>query len=144
MTSQRMKIIEITFDEHKHILEKFLSDLGEHQQHFRYFSTRPIKTIKNHLITLLILEGSCPVAYGHLEREGNDLWLGVATAYGCTGKGFGGKIVDSLIAHAQRKKEYSISLTVDKDNLRAINLYKKKGFVLLNNFSSYYKFIKFL
>ena len=136
-----MEVLKVNFDDHRFILKRFIANLGEHQNHFRYFNNRPIETIKTHLVTLLFLKDSIPVAYGHLEKEGKDLWLGVATAYGYAGMGLGTIMLDNLIAYAKLKKELNISLTVDKENEKAINLYKKKGFTLTKEFPDYYKFM---
>jgi putative acetyltransferase len=47
---------------------------------------------------------------------------------GFQGKGIGAKIVSTIKENCEKENKIRIELTVDVDNLRAINLYKRMGF----------------
>jgi GNAT superfamily N-acetyltransferase len=107
----------------------FIEDLKQGAENFRYFQSRPIEIIHNHLATILILnESDYPVAYGHLEKEGDILWLGLAVADGYVNQGLGNKMMNRLIDLAKQNDETAISLSVDKTNLKAQKLYLNHGF----------------
>ena len=59
------------------LLSRFLSNLGEAAKSFRYYQKRHLSVIQNHVVTLVTLEGDVPVAYGHLDEEGGEVWLGI-------------------------------------------------------------------
>jgi GNAT superfamily N-acetyltransferase len=110
-------------------LNQFIRDLKIGLLHFRYFNNRQTSAISQHLHTLLLLnEANYPVAYGHLEKENDELWLGMAVADKHVGRGLGKKMITALIDFANAKAEASISLTVDSDNFIAQNLYLSYGF----------------
>lgn len=85
---------------------------------------------------MLLESGADIVAYGHLEHEGERLWLGVAVADGFTGRGWGELMVRELISTAREGSFRSISLSVDADNYAAISLYQKLGFVTIETIKS--------
>jgi len=110
-------------------IEKFLGGAGKSLETFRYFETRPIEIINNHLITLIGLVDKNICAYGHLEQEGGRVWLGVCVQYSSRGNGYGSEMMGALLDHAARMCIDCIWLTVDTNNLTAIHLYEKLGFV---------------
>lgn len=55
--------------------------------------------------------------------------LGIVLRDSYQGRGIGEKLMNQLIAHAKRENVKRIDLTVSTDNVRAIKLYKKFGFV---------------
>ena len=64
--------------EHIRLLQQFVDELGDAKMHFRYFSSRLLSVISNHIITLLALDSQdVPLAYGHLDVENKVVWLGV-------------------------------------------------------------------
>lgn len=73
-----------------------------------------------------------PVAYGHLDREGEVVWLGTAVIEEERGKGAGKQMMEALMAAAREKKLSSVRLSVDNDNQAAISLYRRFGFRLLS------------
>lgn len=112
------------------ILDKFLQSNKVGVKSFRYFQKRPFEIINNHLYTCLYFEKNKCVGYGHLDYENEKIWLGIIVADGMLGKGYGAYIIKDLISNTKN----DIHLSVDKSNLRAINLYSKIGFVnLLTN-----------
>jgi GNAT superfamily N-acetyltransferase len=114
---------------HIELLQTFIKTMGDSSLTFRYFSSRPISIIHNHICTLLFMLGEYPVGYGHLDKEGNHVWLGIAIADGYTGNGYGKQIMNNLIDVAIKNNVSSIQLSVDKHNQNAIQLYKRFNFV---------------
>lgn len=113
-------------------VRRFLEVMGDSDNRFRYFATRPLSVIANHLFTLVVLDsGGDPVGYGHLDPEDDNVWLGVCVAEEHRGKGLGKAVVRRLLSEASRRYVKVVSLSVDEDNLKAISLYLKFGFVLV-------------
>lgn len=121
------------------ILKEFISNLNDASKFFRYFNTREPSIISNHLVTLLMMIDEKPVAYGHLENEHDSNWLGICVLPKYSGKGYGSEMMLELIEKAKKIRLPSIELIVDKENISAISLYKKMGFVLVADFSTYHK-----
>lgn len=94
---------------------------------FRYFEKRDFNCLDNHILTNLYYKEDVCVGYGHLDKDGEDLWLGIMVLDDHVGKGYGNIIFESLITSTKN----DISLTVDKTNIKAINLYKKHKFVII-------------
>lgn len=109
------------------LLDKFLRSNKVGGVSFRYFQKRPFNIINNHLFTCLYFEKNKCVGYGHLDYENEKTWLGIIVADGMLGKGYGTYIIKDLISNTKN----DIHLSVDKNNVRAINLYSKIGFVNL-------------
>jgi len=104
---------------------------------FRYFSRRTVDCIRNHLITIVGTINSIPIAYGHIDKDDTDTyWLGVCIIDGYQSNGYGTAIVNYLIEHVSIN---IIHLTVDKINTNAISLYKKLGFLVVDEYDTYYK-----
>lgn len=106
-------------------LYEFLDNCSESLKSFRYFDKRrPQEAIENHIVTYVTYCGNEAVAYGHLDREGDTVWLGICVADSFVGQGFGKKMMRLLV------DSYAgiITLSVDSNNLAAISLYKKFGF----------------
>lgn len=114
--------------ENTELLQSFLDSLNEETKTFRYFKSRDISIIRNHLHTLLLQSGSQFIGYGHLDQEQNRVWLGLVVKKEHQGKGIGTAIMNELIKQAKLLKIRDLSLTVDKDNIHAIKLYEKFGF----------------
>jgi ribosomal protein S18 acetylase RimI-like enzyme len=126
MTIQRINTDDLD------LLEQFLAACGSSLSSFRYFQTRPLSIIQNHLTTLLgINDKNIPVAYGHLDQEGGVIWLGICVSENNQGKGFGNLMMCGLIAEALRLNLPEIHLTVDKTNINAIRLYQKYEFKMI-------------
>ena len=112
------------------ILQEFLAKAGKSLENFRYFQSRPLTVIDNHIATYLLKIGEQPVAYGHLDQEAGIIWLGIAVAEQYTGRGLGKLMMQTLLTDAKIQKVKCIRLSVDNSNLKAITLYKKMGFKL--------------
>lgn len=120
------------------LLQNFLCLAGNSLSTFRYFASRPLTVINNHIITVVVTENNQPIGYGHLDKEEVTIWLGIAVCETSKGRGVGKQIMRYLINSAREKQIDIIDLTVDKINVSAIKLYKKFGFseVVNNNETS--------
>jgi ribosomal protein S18 acetylase RimI-like enzyme len=118
------------------LIKEFIVNSGNSIRTFRYFNNRNYDVICNHLVTYLLYDDSgFPIGYGHLEFEGDKIWLGIAISEKFKGCGFGTKMMRKLIEFAREKKVLSIFLTVDVENITAIILYQKCGFLTIDHLS---------
>jgi ribosomal protein S18 acetylase RimI-like enzyme len=119
----------VKIDEHsKNEISAFINNAGNSLEKFRYYNSRPIDTIKNHLVTYLYYCNNIPVAYGHLDKEDGTVWLGIAVAEKYTGKGIGKNMMQKLISYADVHNIDTIKLSVDRNNEQAIMMYTLFGF----------------
>ena len=127
-------IIEVTYSQFEEVLllSSFIESMGESSNSFRYFSSRPIEIIKNHLVTVLLLKDGNPVGYGHLDVEGDDVWFGIAVAYEFKGLGYGKEIIKYLTNKADYLRLPTVKLAVDSDNFAAHSLYTNFAFEEVN------------
>ncbi len=112
------------------LLYNFLSDASEISEHFRYFRTRDPKNIlSQHVYTIVGIdeETQQAIAYGHIDYE-EKYWLGICVLNSYCGRGYGKQIMDDLLLYADTR-DIPLSLSVDVDNVPAINLYKKYKFI---------------
>ncbi len=114
-----------------HLLERFVAHAGKSLETFRYFSSRPFSIVKNHVCTWVIEESGQVEAYGHLDKEGETVWLGIAVAEHAKGKGFGKKMMLRLMESAHALGLRKVKLSVDHVNEAAIRLYLQAGFKLV-------------
>jgi len=94
---------------------------------FRYFQGSITGRLRYHYRTVVYAQKTlcAPLSYGHLDRDGDKLWLGIAVVDWAQGVGLGTSMMDLLLEYADKE---TIHLSVDKDNYRAMNLYKKFKF----------------
>jgi ribosomal-protein-alanine N-acetyltransferase len=132
-----MNILKIN-QENIHYLEDFIKQ--PLSKNFRYFQKRDITCVNNHLITLLGLINNIPIAYGHIDysQDENKYWLGICILEEYQGKGFGKAILSELINLSNKEKIDELYLSVDKDNINAISLYKKFGFEIIEEKPNFY------
>ena len=110
-------------------ISAFLDNAGNSVDSFRYFDKRPLSIIENHLVTCLVSdEAGKYVGYGHLDKDGDTVWLGIAVAEKMRGKGLGKKIMGFLVKRAKELAIESVQLSVDTTNTAAIQLYLSFGF----------------
>lgn len=91
-------------------------------------------------IYLVALENEKVVGYGgmwHIINEGHITNIAIHKDY--RKKGIGTKIVSRLIEVAKEKEMIGITLEVRKSNEKALNLYKKQGFILEGIRKEYYE-----
>ncbi|EAR02775.1 GNAT family N-acetyltransferase [Maribacter sp. HTCC2170] len=118
-------------------LVSFIKNLGDEQESFRYFKSRDVKALENHVFTFLLLLDKTPIGYGHLDAEDNIIWLGIVVKKEYQGKGFAKEIMLVLIDKAKELGLDSIQLSVDNDNVRALALYKRFGFEVVSENEGY-------
>lgn len=123
-----MELVKVN-KSNRHLITHFLRDAGDSLAKFRYFSKRPVDVLDNHLATYVITEGGNVLCYGHLDREGDTVWLGIAATEKARGKGLGNMMMTALVNEGKNAGLPNIILSVDNDNHPAIALYKKFGFV---------------
>lgn len=111
-------------------LRAFLDGAGSALTTFRYFAKRPLEVVEGHLSTWLWLDEERPVAYGHLDPEGDTVWLGIAVQEQHQGQGYGDVMMTLLLDAARGAGVRSLKLSVDNANTAAIALYGKHGFRL--------------
>jgi ribosomal protein S18 acetylase RimI-like enzyme len=117
------------------LIKEFIDNAGESLNSFRYYKTRSIEVIKNHLTTAVIIYEDKVVGYGHLDNENGIVWLGIAICQKNTSKGFGKLLMKFLINKADDLNIELIRLTVDKNNSKAIKLYLDYGFLYIKDIS---------
>jgi len=138
-----MRIVRVTLDNNIEYLHEFVSMIRNNVKSFRYYNTRPISIIENHIVTLLFIDNEKAIAYGHLDKEKENVWLGICILPEYSGKGYGKKMMNALFEEAKNFELQQILLTVDKDNHIAINLYEKMNFKRIEK-ADCYKYVKLL
>ena len=134
VTKDSLVIKKITISD-LDVLTNFIQSSGDSLKTFRYYEKRDFKIISNHLLTILLFFNNMPIAYGHLEKEDDKIWLGIMVSESEKGKGYGKVIMSYLISFCMENKFSNIFLTVDKNNLNAIYLYHKFDFKIISAFS---------
>jgi ribosomal protein S18 acetylase RimI-like enzyme len=115
-------------------LKLFFKKNKKSKKNFRYYNTRKFDIIKNHLVTILYYRDNVCVGYGHLDEEENKVWLGIVVDEEHQNLGIGGLIMDDLLS----KYKETIHLSVDKTNINAQKLYKKKLFTIIEENKNHY------
>jgi ribosomal protein S18 acetylase RimI-like enzyme len=123
------------------LISMFLANAGSSLKTFRYFSTRPIDCIQNHVLTVLFLEKGVPIAYGHLDKDGDIIWLGICVIEEYKGRAIGKIIIDYLLKYADDNC-LNVMLKVDFENHQAISLYKKYNFLIFYEETSIFYLMK--
>lgn len=132
-------IIEIN-NNNKYLLEDFLKN--ELSGTFRYFNKRSIDVIQNHVITSVVLVGTIPIGYAHIDYDSGKYWFGICILENYQGKGYGKQIMEYIFNHDKVKKMSEIYLNVDKINIVAINLYVKFNFIIIDEKETYFMMLK--
>ncbi len=117
----------------RNLVSNFLKNAGNSLKTFRYFEKRTFDILNNHIVTCVLMQNDGTiVGYGHLDKEGDNIWLGIAVSENNLGKGLGKIIINFLINFAIKNKLKAIKLTVDNSNKQAICLYEKVGFIAVS------------
>ena len=124
-------IIEIN-DSNIHLLLEFLSN--SLPSSFRYFQTRTIDTIKNHVLTLLLVKDGIPIGYSHIDYDihSDRYWFGICILPCYHNQGYGNFMMNYILSDSKIKQINNIYLTFDNDNIYAIKLYIKHNFNEIN------------
>jgi len=136
--SQNYKFVEV--DKKSILFLDFLKKELKTDSDFTYFLKRSPSALDNHIITILLIFESEVCGYGHIDKD-NLIWLGIFISKKFRGKGIGSVLLDELLNRCKEINLDTISLSVYKKNIGAINLYKKKGFKVFkeNNVSYFMK-----
>lgn len=118
------------YSDNTRLIKEFLDGATESIKSFRYFENRPLSIVSNHIKTVIAIYDNQPVGYGHLDKDLNDIWFGIAISDNFKGKGIGKKIMSYLINYADCSEIIELKLSVDINNVIAINMYKKFGFIM--------------
>jgi len=130
---ETIEIKKIKYTENLNDLKYFFETKCEISTNFfSYFKTRSYECIKNHLVTNLMYFNNIPVGYSHLDKEDKNVWFGICIADSFKGKKFGEKLTVYTLSQAAEYNVHTVSLSVYRENLTAINLYKKLGFSLFD------------
>ena len=80
------------------------------------------------------------MAYGHIDysKDENKYWLGICLLEEYQGKGYGKQMMNALIDIFNNTDIDTLYLTVDKENSKAISMYKKYSFNIIDEEESYY------
>lgn len=123
------------------LLELFLSSNIPKQ--FRYFNNRTLDVIKNHKLTLLgtvmINNKEIPISYCHIDNKNNINWIGICVLEEYQNQGYGKQLFTYIMNYINTKNIENVKLTVDIDNWKALNMYLKNGFNIINITSKYYE-----
>jgi ribosomal protein S18 acetylase RimI-like enzyme len=111
------------------LLYQFIKNPAEISSFFRYFQTRDPRNVfeKQHIYTVVGIENSNVVAYGHIDYE-TKYWFGICVLNSYHGKGYGKQIINSILEFAD-SNSIDLALSVDSNNTLAIDLYKRNGFI---------------
>jgi RimJ/RimL family protein N-acetyltransferase len=123
-----MYLVRLSTDKTE-LLKNFLEHAGSSLKGFRYFNKRSFDVLKNHIVTFILEENGNALAYGHLDLENGTVWLGICVIESRLGEGLGNRMMKELLDFAEENDIRKIKLAVDNDNLAAQSLYKKFGFV---------------
>jgi GNAT superfamily N-acetyltransferase len=104
---------------------------------FRYFNKRKSDVIKNHIITILLMNDDIIIGYAHIDYE-NKYWFGICVLDDYKNKGYGTQLIKYIFNHEKIKKLNEIYLTVDKINNIAIHLYLKFNFTIIDEKDTLY------
>ena len=99
----------------------------EHPSSFRYFKTRVFDiAIKTHVLTVLYTIDDADVGYAHvdIDTKTQRAYFGICVIPEYQQKGIGSMLLEYVLSIY----DGVLYLTVDNDNMRAINLYKKYNF----------------
>jgi perosamine synthetase len=130
-----MKIIEIN-QNNKFYLKQFISDLQSDT--FRYFQKRDENIIKNHILTVVLIDKNNVVfGYAHIDFDDNKYWFGICLYQQYQNMGIGNKLMRYILNHYKIKNISEIYLTVDNINTNAIRLYEKNNFQKITSNDKY-------
>lgn len=123
-----MELIQLDKN-NRHFISDFLKVAGKKTlERFRYFKSRSVDVLDDHLVTFVIRQHEETIGYGHLDKENETVWLGIAIAEKYHGYGLGKLMMQALLSYARLHQVPKIKLSVDKINKAAIPLYEQLGF----------------
>lgn len=122
-----MNFIVVNRDNITHV-HKFLKTTTS--KHFRYYEKRtPEDSINNHVYTIVGYFDNEIVSYGHIDKLYDRYWLGICVSDNKINNKYGTKTLIQLLDWCSKNINI-VYLSVDIDNVIAIEFYKKYGFIL--------------
>ncbi len=135
------KQMEITMNNFKKAevdsVKKLITKCNNGTKTFRYFDKRPFEIINNHVVCELLFIDDEPVGYYHIEEENDVFWFGIIVSDLHIGKGIS-KIIMKRAIDKSNLLKIDLSLSVDKNNQVAFNLYKNNNFYVVKETDLYY------
>jgi len=126
LLDNKFKIVEVT-EINKNLLKDFIPNIKSTS--FRYFQKRNEDIIKNHILTVLLINSENIVfGYAHIDYDDDKYWFGIYLDSEYQSRGIGNKLMGYVLNHYKLINIDEIYLTVDNDNINAIKLYKKYQF----------------
>jgi RimJ/RimL family protein N-acetyltransferase len=139
-----IKLVPLDYDQEKHI--QWLYHVRTLPEVAIYFFAQPPLTFNDHLEFLarckqtqerqffIIYAQEQMAGYCQIVHRPDALEVGLALHPSWQGKGMGAASIHLLLDYIKScQSEKEIVLIVKRDNLRAIKLYEKQGFVILND-----------
>ena len=132
-----LKIIELNEENKQYIYNTFLKNIKN--TNFRYFHTRDILCLNNHILTIVLYDiiNNTYVGYGHIDFDDKH-WIGLYIDTKYQNMKYGSLLFNYLLKHNNVNTIKNIYLTVDRNNINAIKLYKNYDFNIINEYDSYY------
>lgn len=106
--------------------------LENKSKYFTYYDNRDFNIIKNHISTILLLNNNKYIGYGHIDKDKNNIfWFAIFISEMNQGKGYSKIICDYLFNICKKKNIEKLHLSVNNENIKALNLYFKKKFKVI-------------
>lgn len=134
---ENIDVIELSNTNQYDIFQNFLLNINDNK--FRYFNTRSIECLKNHIITLILYDKKYDkyIGYVHIDFE-YKYWLGIYIVDEYQNKKLGSLLLQFILQHEKVYDINEINLTVDIDNKAAIKLYKNLNFEIIETKNTYH------
>lgn len=128
-----MEVKKLDLNQHLSQFKSFVCELKNDTEniHFRYFNSRDLNVVLNHTVSLIIEDNDKIVGYAHVEFE-EKYWFGIYINPKFRGKGYGSILWSRIKSYCISNNVEAIHLTVDNDNMTAINMYKSIGFGVIH------------
>ena len=131
-----MKLIHIN-ESNQTLLNEFIQK--NNSKFFRYYDKRDINIIKNHIFTVILKNNEDNiVGYAHIDHENDTYWTALCVLSDYQNKGYGKYLMKNLHNFAVGESIETLHLSVDIDNMIAMNLYLKQGYHIINITQKYY------
>tara|TARA_B100001996_G_C18621659_1_gene577967 strand:+ start:510 stop:917 length:408 start_codon:yes stop_codon:yes gene_type:complete len=121
--------INIINKDNIYLLKKFIK-LND-SDFFRYYHSRTVDVIKNHIVTIVLTLNDNIIGYGHLDYE-KKVWLGICILQEYRKQGYSKIILEFLFDYALKKNIKEINLSLDKNNIIAKYIYEKYDFKVID------------
>lgn len=132
--NEGIKTVEIN-ESNIDILNNFIETMND--KRFRYYDKRDISIVKNHILTIILLNDTEYVGYAHIDYE-DKYWFGIYINPKYRKRGIATRLLNMILCHKNINKINNIHLTVDIENNEAIRLYLNNGFNVIKSNDKYH------